>query len=76
VGVFVVLPQPQEKLLRLRKAQRLKEARQQLLLALEAPMGFHAARPLAAQVLFRACLHWRSFEPDKSGLFDQATQVG
>jgi myosin-5 len=38
-------------------------------------MGFHKGKPLAALIIFRACLQWRSFSADRTGVFDAIFQV-
>lgn len=35
-------------------------------------LGFHNGRPLAALVIFRCCLQWRTFQADRTVLFDKA----
>lgn len=35
-------------------------------------LGFHSGRPLAALVIFRCCLQWRTFQADRTVLFDKA----
>jgi myosin-5 len=38
-------------------------------------MGFHKGRPVAAIVVFRACLQWRAFQADRTTLFDRIIGV-
>jgi myosin-5 len=38
-------------------------------------MGFHKGKPLAALVVFRACLQWRAFQADRTSVFDRIIQV-
>jgi hypothetical protein len=45
-------------------------------MALTNPMGFHKGKPLAALVVFRACLQWRAFQADCTSVFDHIYQVG
>jgi hypothetical protein len=61
-----LLPAPQEK----RKADE-----ERLLGAISQPMDFHKGKPLAALVIFRACLHWRAFQADRTSIFDRIIQV-
>lgn len=56
--------------------EKRKQEEKQLLAALGAPMGFHKGKPLAALIIFRACLQWRSFSADRTGVFDAIFQVG
>ena len=34
-------------------------------------LGFHSGRPLAALVIFRSCLQWKTFQADRTQLFDR-----
>lgn len=34
-------------------------------------LGFHSGRPLAAVIIFRACLQWKTFQADRTTLFDR-----
>ena len=34
-------------------------------------LGFHGGRPLAALVIFRSCLQWKTFQADRTQLFDR-----
>lgn len=34
-------------------------------------LGFHNGRPLAAVVIFRSCLQWKTFQADRTTLFDR-----
>jgi len=34
-------------------------------------LGFHHGRPLAALVIFRSCLQWKTFQADRTVLFDK-----
>jgi myosin-5 len=38
-------------------------------------MGFHKGKPLAALVVFRACLQWRAFQADRTSMFDRIIKV-
>jgi myosin-5 len=53
-----------------------KQEQDQLLAALASPMGFHKGKPLAALVVFRACLQWRAFQAYRTSLFDSIIQAG
>jgi hypothetical protein len=44
-------------------------------MVMTSPMGFHNSRPLAALVVFRACLQWRAFQADRTSVFDHIYQV-
>ena len=48
---------------------------ERLLGALGQPLGFHRGRPVAALLIFRCCLHWRSFQADRTTLFDRIIGV-
>jgi myosin-5 len=34
-------------------------------------LGFHQNRPVAALVIFRSCLQWKTFQADRTVLFDK-----
>lgn len=34
-------------------------------------LGFHQGRPLAAIIIFRCCLQWKTFQADRTVLFDK-----
>ena len=34
-------------------------------------LGFHGGLPIAALLIFRAALHWRSFQTDSATFFDR-----
>ena len=59
----------------LKQHQMYKEQRkadeERLLRSLSSDMGFQKGRPLAAIVIFRCCLQWRSFQADKTSIFDR-----
>jgi myosin-5 len=55
--------------------ERRKQEEEKLLTALASPMGFHKGKPLAALVVFRACLQWRAFQADRTSVFDRIIQV-
>ena len=46
-----------------------EEAQQHLLPAED--LGFHQNRPVAALVIFRSCLQWKTFQADRTVLFDK-----
>lgn len=56
--------------------EKRKQEEERLLVALAQPMGFHKGKPLAALVVFRACLQWRAFQADRTSVFDRIIQVG
>jgi hypothetical protein len=58
-----------------RATTRRKQEQETLLAALASPMGFHKGKPLAALVVFRACLLWRVFQADRTKVFDGIAQV-
>ncbi|KAK9815009.1 hypothetical protein WJX73_004719 [Symbiochloris irregularis] len=53
----------------LREIRKLDEER--LLNAISHNLGFHNGRPLAALVIFRSCLQWKTFQADRTTLFDR-----
>lgn len=55
--------------------ERRKAEEERLLGALATNMGFHKGRPVAAIVVFRACLQWRAFQADRTTLFDRIIGV-
>jgi myosin-5 len=38
-------------------------------------IGFVDSKPVAATIIFRALLHWRSFEAERTNIFDRIIQV-
>lgn len=70
----MVLFVPQAKQQQLIQEKR-KQEEERLLVALAQPMGFHKGKPLAALVVFRACLQWRAFQADRTSVFDRIIQV-
>jgi hypothetical protein len=59
-----------------RATTRRKQEHEKLMSALASPMGFHKGKPLAALVVFRACLQWRAFQSERTKVFDGILQVG
>lgn len=63
----------------IKQQQQLKEQRkldeEKLLQGLSEHMGFQKGKPLAAVVIFRSCLHWKSFQADKTAIFDRIIQA-
>jgi hypothetical protein len=55
--------------------EKRKQEEERLLTALSSTMGYHKGKPLAALVVFRACLQWRSFQADRTSVFDRIIQV-
>lgn len=55
--------------------EKRKQEEERLLAALGTNMGYHKGRPLAALVVFRACLQWRAFQADRTSVFDRIIQV-
>eukprot|EP00951_Prasinocladus_malaysianus_P048537 scaffold659661_cov48-Prasinocladus_malaysianus.AAC.1 len=49
-----------------KRQQLLKEQKaadqEKLLQCIAGPLGFKEGRPLAALIIFRSCLHWKSFQ--------------
>jgi len=64
-----------QKELEARRQQLIKEQKladqEKLLQCISSELGFHNKRPLAALVIFRSCLHWKSFQADRTNLFDK-----
>eukprot|EP01025_Chloroclados_australasicus_P055566 TRINITY_DN6759_c0_g1_i2.p1 TRINITY_DN6759_c0_g1~~TRINITY_DN6759_c0_g1_i2.p1 ORF type:complete len:1608 (-),score=236.01 TRINITY_DN6759_c0_g1_i2:671-5494(-) len=64
-----------QKELQLKQQQLVKEQRQQeqesLLNCIQSNIGFHHGRPLAALIIFRCCIQWKSFKADRTTLFDR-----
>ena len=62
-----------------KRQQLLKEQKiadqEKLLQCISGNLGFHNERPLAALVVFRSCLHWKSFQADRTNLFDKIIQT-
>lgn len=52
-----------------------KQQQDQLLAALKEPMGLYKGKPLAALVVFRACLHWKVFGAVITDVFNRIEQV-
>eukprot|EP00210_Caulerpa_lentillifera_P001139 g1097.t1 len=63
----------------LKQQQILKEQKRQdeekLLHSLSTHLGFQKGRPLAAVIIFRCCLQWKSFQADKTSIFDKIVQT-
>ena len=68
-----------------KQQQLLREQRtadqEKLLAAIGDNLGFHSGRPVAAVVVFRCCLQWKTFQADRTPLFDRiiatmGSQVG
>ena len=68
-----------------KQQQLLREQRtadqEKLLAAIADNLGFHCGRPVAAVVVFRCCLQWKTFQADRTPLFDRiiatmGSQVG
>lgn len=63
----------------IKQQQMYKEQRkldeEKLLQSLSDHMGFQKGKPLAAVVIFRACLQWKSFQADKTSIFDRIIQA-
>ncbi len=62
-----------------KRQQLLKEQKaadqEKLLATISGNLGFHDERPLAALIVFRSCLHWKSFQADRTNLFDKIIQT-
>lgn len=56
-------------------AERRKAEEDKLLTAISNDMGFSKGRPVAALVVFRCCLQWRSFQAERTSMFDRIIQV-
>jgi len=48
---------------------------EKLLQCIGGNLGFHNGRPLTAVIIFRSCLHWKSFQADRTNLFDKIIQT-
>jgi len=63
----------------LKQQQMYKEQKRQdeekLLHSLSTHLGFQKGRPLAAVIIFRCCLQWKSFQADKTSIFDRIIQT-
>eukprot|EP00210_Caulerpa_lentillifera_P009028 g8617.t1 len=63
----------------LKQQQMMKEQKRQdeekLLHSLSTHLGFQKGRPLAAVIIFRCCLQWKSFQADKTSIFDRIVQT-
>lgn len=59
-------------------AEKRKAEEEKLLAAVSGPasaLGFHKGKPLAALIIFRSCLQWKSFQMDRTPLFDRIIGV-
>ncbi|CAL8460835.1 g366 [Coccomyxa elongata] len=58
-----------------KQQQLLREQRtadqEKLLSCITENLGFHNGRPVAALVIFRSCLQWKTFQADRTVLFDK-----
>lgn len=41
----------------------------------EADLGYSEGKPVGAYTIYKCLLHWRSFEADKTSVFDRLIQV-
>lgn len=48
---------------------------EKLLQCISGNLGFQNGRPLTALIVFRSCLHWKSFQADRTNLFDKIIQT-
>eukprot|EP00887_Chlorella_sp_A99_P001914 scaffold18.g1914.t1 len=62
-----------------RQQQLLREQRtadqERLLRAISEDLGFHNGRPVAAVTIFRCCLQWKTFQADRTTLFERIMQT-
>lgn len=59
-------------------AEKRKAEEEKLLSAVSGPatqLGFYKGKPLAALIIFRSCLQWRSFQLDRTSIFDRIIGV-
>jgi myosin V len=45
-----------------------------LIKCLSEDLGFSISRPIAAYLIYRCLIHWRSFEEERTTVFDRITQ--
>jgi hypothetical protein len=53
----------------------LQENQDLLIKCVSQDLGFSSGRAIAACVIYRCLLHWRSFEVERTGVFDRIIQT-
>lgn len=53
----------------------LQENQDMLIKCVSQDLGFSSGRPIAACLIYRCLLHWRSFEVERTGVFDRIIQT-
>ncbi|KAJ3701876.1 hypothetical protein LUZ61_005581 [Rhynchospora tenuis] len=55
--------------------QKQQENQELLIKSISRDLGFSRGRPIAACMIYRCLLHWRSFEVEKTNIFDRIIQA-
>jgi len=53
----------------------LQENQDLLIKCVSQDLGFSSGKPIAACLIYRCLLHWRSFEVERTGVFDRIIQT-
>lgn len=52
-----------------------QENQDMLIKCVSQDLGFSSGKPIAACLIYRCLLHWRSFEVERTGVFDRIIQT-
>lgn len=55
--------------------EKQQENQELLIRCIALPLGFAGNKPIAACVIYKCLLHWRSFEVDRTSIFDRLIQT-
>ncbi|KAM5547298.1 myosin-17-like [Rosa sericea] len=55
--------------------EKQQENQELLIKCISQDLGFFGGRPIAACVIYKCLLHWRSFEVERTGIFDRVIQT-
>lgn len=58
-----------------KSALSFQENQELLIKCISQDLGFFGGRPIAACVIYKCLLHWRSFEVERTGIFDRVIQT-
>lgn len=55
--------------------EKQQENQESLIRCIAQPLGFAGNRPIAACIIYKCLLHWRSFEVERTSIFDRIIQT-
>ena len=55
--------------------EKQQENQESLIRCIAQPLGFASNRPIAACIIYKCLLHWRSFEVERTSIFDRIIQT-